>query len=55
MNRDAASDPRRLGVPREVVDEGARTLRHAVESLDAFVRSLTEGTAVGGMSPADAV
>ncbi|MGY5074252.1 hypothetical protein [Streptomyces griseus] len=54
MNRDAASDPRRLGVPREVVDEGARTLRHAVESLDAFVGSLTEGTAVEGMSPADA-
>ncbi|MFI9726275.1 hypothetical protein [Streptomyces sp. NPDC052092] len=54
MNQDAAFDPRRLGVPKEVVDEGARTLRHATQSLDAFVGSLTEGTAVEGMSPADA-
>jgi hypothetical protein len=41
-------------VPKEVVDEGARTLRHACTSLDAFVGSLTEGDSVDGMSPADA-
>ncbi|MEU6106406.1 hypothetical protein [Streptomyces flaveolus] len=52
MNADAAFDPRRLGVPKEVVDEGARTLRHACTSLDAFVGSLAQGTAVDGMSPA---
>ncbi|MGW0422773.1 hypothetical protein [Streptomyces sp. NPDC003015] len=54
MNTDAAFDPRRLGVPKEVVDEGARTLRHARTSLEAFVGSLSEGDSVDGMSPADA-
>jgi hypothetical protein len=41
-------------VPKEIVDEGARTLRHACTSLDAFVGSLTQGDSVNGMSPADA-
>ncbi|MGW8569828.1 hypothetical protein [Streptomyces niveus] len=54
MNAVADPDPRRLGVPKEVVDEGARTLRHASGSLYDFVESLAEGDSVGGMSPADA-
>jgi len=53
VNADAL-DPRRLGVPKEIVDEGARTLRHACRSLNEFVESLAEGESAGGMSPADA-
>lgn len=54
MNADAAPDPRRLGVPKQVVDEGARTLRHACRSFSEFMESLAEGESVEGMSPDDA-
>ncbi|WP_406364414.1 hypothetical protein [Streptomyces sp. NBC_00645] len=54
MKADAALDPRRLGVPKEIVDEGARTLRHACTSFNAFIGSLVAGESVDGMSPTDA-
>ncbi|WP_149264370.1 hypothetical protein [Actinomadura sp. K4S16] len=48
------SDPRVLGVPKEVVDEAARTLGHARGSLQEFLGALPTTAQQGSFAAADA-
>ncbi|MFI1177879.1 hypothetical protein [Streptomyces melanogenes] len=53
MSASRGVDPRILGVPKEVVDEAARTLRNARASLDSFTENLAGLAASGGVAETD--
>jgi hypothetical protein len=46
-------DPRRLGVPKEVVNEAARTLRNARKSFDNFLNGVADAAPEGSPAAAD--
>lgn len=53
VSTSSEQDPRALGVPKEVVDESARTLRNARKSLDTFLAELLGTTGPGTVAAAD--
>ncbi|MFD9475012.1 hypothetical protein [Streptomyces goshikiensis] len=53
MTTSSRPDPRRLGVPKEVVNQAARTLRNARGSLSTFLDELNQADATVGVAGTD--